>query len=83
VGSAYGEQGIWSRWCAYVGTGHGGNVELRSLVTDPTLSYCRTNFRFALLEHRSVRTPDDVIIAREGFWKRIPVTRGEHGLNRN
>jgi hypothetical protein len=83
VGSAYGEQGVWSRWCSYVGSGHGGNVELRSLVTDPTLDYCRVNFRFALLEHRSSRTPDDVVIARETFWKRILLTRGEQGLNRN
>jgi hypothetical protein len=59
------------------------NVELRSLVSDPTLDYCRVNFRFALLEHRSSRTPDEVVIAREAFWKRILVTRGERGLNRN
>ena len=71
VGSAYGEGGVWSRWCQYVETGHGGNVELRKLVDEPTLSYSRKNFRFALLENRSVRTPDDVVIARESFWKRI------------
>jgi hypothetical protein len=63
--------------------GHGGNVELRALVSDPTLAYCRANFRFALLEHRPSRTPDEVILAREAFWKRILLTRGEHGLNRN
>jgi hypothetical protein len=83
VGSAYGEQGVWSRWCSYIGSGHGGNVELRSLVTDPTLDYCRANFRFALLEHRSNRSPDHVILDRETFWKRILLTRGEYGLNRN
>lgn len=83
VGSAYGDQGVWSRWCSYVGSGHGGNVELRSLVSNPNLDYCRANFRFALLEHRSSRTPDEVIIERETFWKRILLTRGEHGLNRN
>lgn len=83
VGSAYGDQGIWSRWCAYVASGHGGNVELRTLVTDPTLDYCRANFRFALLEHRSSRTPDETIFSREAFWKRILLTRGEQGLNRN
>lgn len=83
VGSAYGEQGVWSRWCSYVASGHGGNVELRSLVSNPTLDYCRVNFRFALLEHRSNRTSDEVVIAREAFWKRILMTRGEHGLNRN
>jgi hypothetical protein len=83
VGSAYGDQGIWSRWTSYVATGHGGNVELRPLVEDPTLEYCRKSFRFALLEYRPSATPDDVIFSREAFWKRILLTRGEHGLNRN
>lgn len=83
VGSAYGEAGIWSRWTAYVFSGHGGNVELRALVTDPTLQYCRQNFRFALLEHRPRTTADELVIAREGHWKRILFTRGEDGLNRN
>jgi hypothetical protein len=83
VGSAHGEQGIWSRWRSYIETGHGGNVELKSLVSEPTLAYSRANFRFALLEHRSIRTPDEIILAREAFWKRILLTRGEHGLNRN
>ena len=83
VGSAYGDQGIWSRWCSYVASGHGGNVELRALVSDPTLDYCRTNFCFALLENRSSRTPDEVVLYREAFWKRILVTRGAQGLNRN
>ncbi len=83
IGSAYGDQGIWSRWCSYVATGHGGNVELRALVSDPTLDYCRKAFRFALLEYRPSPTPDDVILAREAFWKRILLTRGKYGLNRN
>jgi hypothetical protein len=83
VGSAYGDQGVWSRWRTYVESGHGGNVELRALVSDPTLDYCRANFRFALLEHRASRTPDEVVLAREAFWKRILLTRGEQGLNRN
>ena len=83
VGSAYSDHGIWSRWCSYVASGHGGNIELRSLVSDVSLDYCRMNFRFALLEHRLSRTPDDVILARVAFWKRILLTRGEHGLNRN
>jgi len=83
VGSAYGDHGIWSRWCAYVASGHGGNVELRALVSDPNLDYCRANFRFALLEHRTSRTPDETILARESFWKRILLTRSAQGLNRN
>src|SRR6266540_4137700 len=62
VGSAYGDQGIWSRWCSYVATGHGGNVELRALVSDPTLEYCRKSFRFALLEYGS--SPYREVLAR-------------------
>jgi hypothetical protein len=83
IGSAYGDQGIWSRWCAYAASGHGGNVELRALVSHPTLDYCRKAFRFALLEARPAPTPDDVILAREAFWKRVLFPRGEQGLNRN
>ena len=83
VGSAYGVDGIWGRWCNYAGSGHGGNVELRELISDPTLEYCRKYFRFALLEYRPTMTPDETILEREGFWKRILLSRGEHGLNRN
>jgi hypothetical protein len=83
VGSAYGDQGVWSRWSDYIATGHGGNAELRALVSDPTLEYFRKSFRFALLESRPAPTPDAVILAREAFWKRILLSRGEHGLNRN
>lgn len=83
VGSAYGAEGIWGRWCSYAFTGHGGNVELSILVRDPTHEYCRNNFRFALLEYRPSPTPDEVILTREAFWKRILLTRGEYGLNRN
>ncbi|PDT46674.1 hypothetical protein CO661_17380 [Sinorhizobium fredii] len=82
IGSAYGTEGIWSRWMSYVTTGHGGNVELRKLVTDPTLSYCLEAFRFTLLEYRPALTPDDAIIGRESFWKRVLLSQ-EHGLNRN
>jgi len=52
-------------------------------VNDPTLEYSRKAFRFALLEARPAPTPDELILAREAFWKRILLTRGEHGLNRN
>lgn len=83
VGSAYGAEGIWSRWCGYAVSGHGGNVELRELVTDTSLDYCREALRFSLLEHRSSATPDEVVLAREAFWKRVLLTRGEFGHNRN
>lgn len=33
VGSAHGVEGIWGRWAAYADSGHGGNVELKALLT--------------------------------------------------
>ena len=84
VGSAYGDQGIWSRWCSYVECGHGGNVELRKLVSNSNLDYCRKNFRFALLEAVPAKESDKAVISRETFWKDVLLTtRGEFGLNRN
>ncbi|MGJ8586443.1 MAG: GIY-YIG nuclease family protein [Marinosulfonomonas sp.] len=83
VGSAYADLGIWSRWRQYIETGHGGNVELTRLVRDEGLAYCREHFRFALLEQRTARTPDEIVTARETFWKRVLLTRGEQGMNRN
>jgi hypothetical protein len=32
VGSAYGVDGIWGRWSAYADNGHGGNVQLKTLL---------------------------------------------------
>jgi hypothetical protein len=61
----------------------GGNVELHPLVNDPALEYRRKVFRFALLEARPAATADEVFLAREAIWKRILLTRGDFGLNRN
>jgi hypothetical protein len=83
VGSAYGARGIWGRWCEYADTGHGGNAELRELVDGLGVEPAAAEFTFALLEHRSFRTPDEVVLAREAYWKRILGTRGPDGLNRN
>ena len=82
VGSAYGDQGIWSRWAKYAVSGHGGNAELRELVK-PNLDYPREYFRFTLLEYRAASTPEDVIFKREKFWKKALLTRSEYGLNSN
>lgn len=83
VGSAYGDQGIWSRWRQYAQSGHGGNAELTKLVQVNGIEYSRAHFRFALLEQHTARTADDVIGARESFWKRVLLTRGNQGYNRN
>ena len=83
VGSAYGDYGIWSRWSDYINSGHGGNEELRKLTKGGDRNYYRAHLSFALLEHRLSNTPDNVILDREAYWKRVLFTRGKYGLNRN
>ncbi len=83
VGSAYGVTGIWSRWSCYVQTGHGYNDELTKLIAMSGIEYARKHFRFALLEHRTMKTDDDVIIEREQYWKAVLLTRGDYGYNNN
>mgnify|MGYP000203402939 CR=1 FL=1 len=83
VGSAYGDTGIWSRWACYVQTGHGYNDELTKLISTLGKDHARQSFKFALLEHRPMRTDDNVIIQREQYWKDVLLTRGPYGYNRN
>lgn len=83
VGSAYGDFGIWSRWAVYVGTGHGFNDELTKLISENGIDYARQNFRFSLLEYRSMRIDDNLIINRESYWKEALITRGQFGYNKN
>ncbi|WP_440952206.1 GIY-YIG nuclease family protein [Methanococcoides sp. FTZ1] len=82
VGSAYGETGIWSRWGCYIGTGHGWNDELTKLIKENGIDYARKNFQFSLLEYRSMKTDDNVIIEREQYWKRVLLS-GKFGYNQN
>ena len=83
VGSAYGDSGIWSRWCTYINTGHGYNDELVMLIEKNGIDYARKYFQFAILELRSMKTDDDTIINRESFWKEVLLTRGIFGYNKN
>ena len=86
VGSAYGEDGVWSRWGSYFQTGgHGNNKLLKKLLgtkKDPT-SYARKNFKFSLLEQASSRDSEQYVIMREVYWKQVLMTRGKYGLNDN
>jgi len=83
VGSAYGVTGIWARWQCYVETGHGYNDELTRIIETNGKDYAHKNFRFALLEQRTMKTDDDVIIQREKYWKDVLLTRGDYGYNKN
>ncbi len=82
VGSAYGDSGIWSRWSCYIGTGHGWNDELTKIIKMEGKDYARRNFQFSLLEYRSMKTDDKVIIEREQYWKRALLS-GAFGYNLN
>jgi hypothetical protein len=82
VGSAYGDLGIWSRWSCYIGTGHGWNDELTKLIKDNGIQYARDNFQFSILEYRSMKTDDQVIIDREQYWKKILLS-SSFGYNKN
>lgn len=83
VGSAYGDSGIWSRWAVYIGTGHGWNDELTKVIKEKGIEYARKNFRFSLLEYRTMKTDDNIVISRESFWKEVVLSRGEYGYNIN
>jgi len=83
VGSAYGDSGIWSRWACYLGTGHGWNDELTKLIKQEGIEYARNNFRISLLEYRSMKTDDYIIMERESYWKEVLLSRGQYGYNKN
>ena len=80
VGSASGQGGFWSRWQMYAKKGHGGNSELRKLLTlDPEH---HKHWRLSILELADVTASDESVLARESHWKNILISR-THGLNAN
>ena len=86
VGSAYGQEGIWSRWGNYFKTGgHANNKQLKQFLLKKrkSVEYARKNFKFSLLEQASSRDSEQYIIQRENYWKDILLTRGKYGLNEN
>jgi hypothetical protein len=81
IGSATGNEGIWQRWVNYAETGHGGNKELKALLSRKGMKYAR-NFQYTILEIADFHATDDDIKAREGHWKRALMSR-DRGLNWN
>lgn len=74
VGSATGEEGFWGRWQAYIHTGHGGNVGLKS--RDPS------DYQVSILEVAGTSATTEDILTMEGRWQAKLQSR-EMGLNRN
>ena len=81
IGSAYGENAFWNRWKTYVNNGHGGNKDLKELLSKNGSNHA-LNFQFSILETRSMNAEDEEIIKRESFWKDILLSR-EFGYNKN
>lgn len=74
VGSASGLNGFWGRWEAYIATGHGGNVALKS--RDPS------DYQVSILEVMGSAAMVDEIKVAEELWKTKLQSR-DMGLNRN
>ena len=82
VGSAYGESGIWGRWCDYVNTnGHGGNKSLAELIK-MNKDYASKYFQFSILMLLPKTVTADEAISKEQLFKRKLGTNA-FGLNNN
>lgn len=80
VGSAYGEGGIIARWSQYARTGHGGNAQLRALLSERPNA--RNDLQFSVLQTLSPSLTSREVIAYEQLHKEKLGTRA-HGLNSN
>lgn len=78
IGSAYGENMILGRWKSYIKTGHGRNADLKSL----SFAYIKKNFKYSILDIFKSTVDDQIIIAKESWWKSVLQTR-EFGYNKN
>ncbi|MEE9433980.1 MAG: GIY-YIG nuclease family protein [Sphingorhabdus sp.] len=74
VGKAVGQDGFFGRWMEYSGSGHGGNIGLKS--RDPS------NYQISILEVGGTATTEKDYDMLESLWKRKLQSR-EMGLNRN
>jgi len=82
VGSAYGENMILGRWESYINSGDGGNKGLKEVVEFKGLDYIKKNFRYSILEIYKSTTPDEIILERESWWKKVLLSK-KFGYNQN
>ena len=81
VGSTYNRDGIWGRWKQYAETGHGGDKDLKPLLSDDS-NYAAKYFQWCILETLPLKILEDQAIDRESLYKRKFGTR-EFGYNNN
>ena len=83
VGSATAKYGmLLSRWTSYIQNGHGGNVDLRELVSKEGFEYVKQNFQYTIIENFNSKVDDDYVLKRESYWKEVLQTR-KFGYNKN
>lgn len=80
VGSAYGKDGVLGRWSEYARTGHGGNKQLKALLTKHS-DYAK-HFKFTLLRGLEKTLTKKEVISEETLWK-IKLGSRVFGLNEN
>ncbi len=83
VGSATSETGmLLHRWQDYALNCHGGNKELKKIVDEKGIKYVQDNFQYSILENYNAKIDDEIIKARESWWKEILQTK-KYGYNDN
>ncbi len=80
VGSAFGVEGIWGRWCSYLRNGHGGNKLLRELCEKDARHPAALSF--SILDTFSTSIGRDEALALESLYKAKLGSRA-FGLNAN
>lgn len=93
VGSAYGENGLFGRWSAYLANGYDKdefedsnypNKRLRELVNTKGMEYIRKHFRYSVLEiFGKNELGKQKSLAREKYWKQVLGSRYPNGYNDN
>ena len=72
---------MWGRWKQYAETGHGGDKDLKPLLSDDS-NYAAKYFQWCILETLPLKILEDQAIDRESLYKRKFGTR-EFGYNNN
>lgn len=82
VGSAYGEEKLWSRWSGYAKSYTNGNHDLVHVLKKYGSSHIVNNFHYHILEVLPPNVEKNYVISRESYWKEVLQSRN-FGYNRN
>jgi len=90
VGAAYGEEGVYGRWSAYLRDGYDKaekdypNKKLKALVEEKGFKYIQENFKYTLLEiFKKDENGKDKALKRELYWKKVFFKDLMYGYNDN